>query len=123
MDLLLHVDTDLTPTCAGDAVEVFNGINGNSPMLMRVCGHNVQRSLTSSTSNVAVRFKSDLYRRAVRSGLYFTYSLGVPTGKVHDCVLVIQMGSFLSNEHCTGSNKLGHFCHIGLHQLKLISFS
>lgn len=83
VDLQLHVDTDWTPLCDGDVVEVFNGISGDSPMLMRVCGHKVLRSFTSSTSNVAVRFKSDAYRRTVRSGLYLTYSLGVPRGKVY----------------------------------------
>lgn len=87
VDLQLHVDTDWTPLCSGDAVEVFNGINWASPMLMRLCGHKVLRSLTTSTPNVAVRFKSDAYRRAVRSGLYFTYNLGVPRGNVLDYVL------------------------------------
>lgn len=88
VDLRLHVDTDWTPACTGDAVEVFNGVDGGSPMMTRVCGRKMQHSLTSSTSNVAVRFKSDLYRRAVRSGLYFTYSLGTPIGKPHNCVCI-----------------------------------
>jgi hypothetical protein len=79
VDLFLSLDIDWTPDCSGDVVEVLNGRAWDAPTMGTLCGTR-QASMTSSTSNVVVHFKSDNVRRGLHRGIRFTYKIGSPTG-------------------------------------------
>ena len=90
VDLFLNIDVDETQGCIGDVVEVLNGGKWDSPSMGRMCGTR-QVSLTSSTSNTIVHFKSDNNRSRLRKrGLYFTFKIGSPMGMflMYICMLV-----------------------------------
>ena len=113
VDLFLSLDIDWTPDCSGDVVEVLNGRAWDAPTMGTLCGTR-QASMTSSTSNVVVHFKSDNVRRGLHRGIRFTYKIGSPTGMFQKCLLAKEFdASFHVYSACLHSsctiNLAGHF--------------
>jgi hypothetical protein len=68
-----HPDQKPNKTCACDYIEILDGFGPFSPLIERICGHDVQREIFSTGSQLFIRYVTDSTRPS--SGFKLTFTM------------------------------------------------